>query len=475
MRSVHAPLILFALPALLVGVVGAFGNFNDGSSAEAADARPNIVVIMSDDQNRGSIQFMPEVADKIANPGVRFTQSVDNVPLCCPSRATFLTGKYAHNHGVWDNNPPDGGFDVFQPTYGTNNLGVWLQNAGYYTAFIGKYLNGYGDANPQLVPAGWNSWYGAVGDVQAVYDYQLNENGTLVDYGGGVENFKQDVFTGQAVSVVNERAGASQPFFLWVAYTAPHAAGATPYPQPPADCAKTAQPAPRHATAFDSEPLPTPPDFNETDVSDKPPTVRDLPSLDQAAIDDLERRYRCRLEALQSVDNGVGAIVDALAADQVLDNTLVIFVSDNGIFQGEHRIDDGKTRHYDAAGRVPLVMRGPGIASGMTIDDSVSNADLAPTILDAGDAQPDSRRMDSRCFRWRPARTAATTGTSSSKARNTRRFTTTATSTSNTPPAKTRASSSCTTWHPTRTSCRTWQATRPTPMSGATSHNASPR
>ena len=298
-----------------------------------------MVVIETDDQTRGSIRVMRNVRALIGNKGARFKNSFVNYSLCCPSRATFLTGQYAHNHGVIDNTPPDGGFPRFESLHGDNNLAVWLQDSGYYTALIGKYMNGY-DERP-LVPPGWSEWYASQN--QAVYNYRLNENGTPVYYGYQPADFKQDVLTRKAVGFVNRRAPKPKPFFLWLTYTAPHWGG-LPFANPPKNCRGTATPAPRHAHAFDSEPLPKPPNFNERYVSDKPAAIRSHPLLNASQIADIQRRYRCQLESLLSVDEGVKKIVQALVAKGELANTLLVFTSDNGFFNGAHRIPQGKRR-----------------------------------------------------------------------------------------------------------------------------------
>jgi arylsulfatase A-like enzyme len=304
-----------------------------------------------------------------------------NYSLCCPSRSTFLTGEYEHNHGVLMNAGPTGGFARFESLHGHNNLAVWLHGAGYRTAMIGKYLNGY--VNDPLVPPGWSDWSAAAPDVQKVYDYSLNENGTLADYGEAFADFKQDVLTQKAVDFVDRRAPRPQPFFLWLTYTAPHSGGPDPNPQPPDDCANTAKPAPRHAHSFDSEPLPMEPNFNEADVSDKPAGIRGLPLLGAPGIAEVTSHYRCRLESLLSVDEGVKRIIDALKASGELGATYVIFTSDNGFFAGEHRIRGGKRHIYEESIRVPLLIRGPGIPRGETVRDLAINADLAPTVVDA--------------------------------------------------------------------------------------------
>jgi arylsulfatase A-like enzyme len=290
------------------------------------------------------------------------------------------------------NSGPEGGFSRFESLHATNNLAVWLKKAGFYTALIGKYLNGY--RNQPLKPPGWSEWHVAAPDDQRVYDYTLNDGGTLTHRGHAASDFKQDVLTSKAVNFVQRRGTNPQPFFLWLTYTAPHIAlGSSP--RPPSDCQGAPQPAPRHAHAFDSEPLPMPPDFNEADVSDKPAAIQDLPLLNEGQIADIQRKYRCQLESLLSVDEGVKKVIDALEAKGALDNTLVIYTSDNGYFNGEHRIPKFKNHIYDESIRVPLEMRGPGVPEGVTINPSVINADLAPTIVDAADATP-GLTMDGR-------------------------------------------------------------------------------
>ena len=345
-----------------------------------------MVVIESDDQTVASMRVMSNVGSLIGAQGTTFENSFVNLSLCCPSRATFLTGQYAHNHDVWSNLAPNGGFDRFEALHGDNNLAVWLRAAGYYTGLIGKYLNGY--ANDPPVPPGWSEWHAAAPAPQRVYNYTLNNNGTLVQQGQAYSDFKQDVLTRKAVDFVSRRAPRAQPFFLWLTYTAPHIGVPEPNPNPPFDCAEAPKPAPRHAHAFDTEPLPKPPSFNEADVSDKPAPIRRLPRLSASDIADIQRKYRCQLESLLSVDEGVKKVVEALAASGELDGTLIIYTSDNGYFNGEHRIPEGKQRVYEESIRVPLLMRGPGIPQEGSVSGPVINADLAPTIVDVANATP---------------------------------------------------------------------------------------
>jgi arylsulfatase A-like enzyme len=391
-RSRRHVVLLAVAAAVLLAAAGLFA-FDRGAisappdrAVAAASPRPNVVVIESDDQAAESMKAMSGVRSLIGAEGATFTNSFVNFSLCCPSRSTLLTGQYAHNHRVWHNLPPEGGFQRFESLHGGNNLAVWLKRAGYYTGLIGKVMNGYN--NDPLTPRGWSDWHAAATATQRVYNYTLNNNGNLVHYGWDPADFKQDVLSSKAVEFVKRRAPKPKPFFLWLSYTAPHAGPPNSGPNPPTDCQRTAKPAPRHAHAFDSKPLPRPPNFNEADVSDKPGPIRSLPLMSADKVTTLRRMYRCRLESMLSVDDGVRRVIAALRARGELDDTLVVYTSDNGFFHGEHRIPTGKAHIYEESIRVPLLMRGPGIPSGVSVDALVTNADLAPTIVDVANANP---------------------------------------------------------------------------------------
>ena len=385
-RRWRAPRWAVALLLLAIAVAtGAYERHQTAAGHAAVASRPNVLVVESDDQTVESMRVMDNVNGLIGAHGVTFKNSFVNFSLCCPSRSTFLTGQYAHNHNVWSNTRPNGGFDRFESLHEHNNLAIWLQNAGYTTALIGKYLNEYRDQWP-VVP-GWSEWHAAP-EGYGVYDYVINNGGTEVHYGHDPSDFKDDVLTRKALSFVDRRAPEAKPFFLWLTYTAPHWAPPDPNPNPPYDCRHAAKPAPRFAHAFDSEPLPKPPDFNEADVSDKPQAMRYLGYLSSDQIAEIQRKYRCALESLLSVDQGVKKLVGALRSAGELDNTLIIYTSDNGYFNGEHRIFDDKQHVYEESIRVPLEMRGPGVPQGVTVYPLVINADLAPTIVDAVNAKP---------------------------------------------------------------------------------------
>ncbi len=387
MRRVLIAVGLAAMAALL-----AFAWSDSGApGAAAADARPNVVVVMSDDQTLEEMRFMPKTERLIGEAGATFPTTVTNWPLCCPSRATFMTGQYAHNHGVLGNKEPQGGFAHLDTEH---TLPVWLQRSGYYTIHIGKFLNGY-ESSGVGVPPGWSDWHGSK-LTYFYYGYRLWEAGQVVTYGSSGEDpddpsapetYSTDVLTDKAVAAIAERAPSEQPFFLSVAYLAPHVG--RPETTPEARCANTAKPAIRDAGRLADEPLPQPPSFNEADVSDKPADIRELDPMSPQQIAKATTNYRCRGESVMAIDDGVKRIVDELRALGELDDTLFLYTSDNGFFHGEHRIGNGKNRVYEEAVRVPLLIRGPDVPRGVEVADEVTNADLAATIVDAAGATSD--------------------------------------------------------------------------------------
>jgi N-acetylglucosamine-6-sulfatase len=366
-----------------------------GSSAvsQVAPAKPNILVLMTDDQTVESLRVMSNVNSLLARQGVTFANSFASYPLCCPSRATYITGQYGHNHTIMGNTPPAGGYDKLAPTH-ANSLPAWLQRAGYRTVHLGKYLNGYGRARPLEVPAGWSEWYGSTDpSTYRFYNYTLNENGRLVTYGTGAANYQADVYNRKAVELVRRLAPAPQPFFLSVAFLAPHSGA----PRDPDDLGAigSPSPAPRHRNAFANQPLPAPPSLNEADVSDKPAAIRNRRVIPPAQLNAIRENYQQRLESLLSVDEAVRDILSALEATGELSRTLVIFTADNGFFHGEHRVPAGKVLVYEPSVRVPLIVRGPGVPRGVQRSNLVANVDLAATILDAAGGRAD-RRLDGR-------------------------------------------------------------------------------
>ncbi len=355
------------------------------SAPEARGDRPNFVVLMTDDQTVADLQVMPRTRRLLGGRGIRFANSYVSYPVCCPSRATYLSGQYAHNHHVMGLYPPTGGYARFDRD---NDLPVWLEDAGYATAHIGKYLNGYGSELPADVPPGWTEWYGAVDmSTYKMWGYTLNENGSLHTYGSPFEEdprlYQTDVFRRRAVSFIKRRAPDRSPFFLSVAFVAPHH-------EVPAIRARTGhlvRPAPRDAGTLAYDPVPASPAFAEASLADKPAFLRRHERLDARSIAAIAARRRDRQESLLAVDDAVGAIVAALRRSGELDHTYILFTSDNGYMQGEHDVPSGKMLPYEPSTQVPLLLRGPGIPEHAVSHELVANVDLAPTILKASHAQ----------------------------------------------------------------------------------------
>lgn len=362
-------LVLVLAVALLAGV----------PAAASADPRPNVIVIQTDDQSRNTMSVMSRTRALLGDAGMTFDNYYTTFSLCCPSRASLLTGQYSHNHGVVQNSPPNGSYYALDSS---RTLPVWLRDAGYATAHVGKYLNAY----LLGVPPGWTEWYtGTDPTTYNYFNYILNENGLPHLYGSRDRDYSTDVFTRKAVDFINRRAPGDQPFFLSLDYFAPHrASGITPGILP----SNPATPAPRHEGTLAGTPLPTDPSTNEADVSDKPAHVRDKPQLTAAQLDTLRSDHQARLEALLAVDEGVEDVIEALAANGELANTVVFFLSDNGWMDGHHRYDGGKRRVYEPSTHLPLLVRGPGVAPGSTTTALAANIDLAPTIAELAQATP---------------------------------------------------------------------------------------
>ncbi len=335
-------------------------------------AQPSVVLVIADNQDAASIAYMPVVG---SSPAARFSNAFVSYPLCCPSRASVLSGQHPQNHGVLENSPPNGGYQSFDHA---NSLPVWLQSAGYYTGYIGKYLNGYGQAACRQVPLGFDEWFGTVTQGR-LYDFVLNENSVLTGYGNPTsypagcapaqiqtDQYETDLFHTKAVDFIARNA--SRRFFLVVAFGAVESRGRDGLPGP--------EPAPRHKGMFAGISIPPKISFNEADVTDKPAFIRSLPLLTN--VQKLNVTYRRTLESLQSVDEAVAAMTRALPAGSIL-----IYTSDQGSLLGEHRIV-GLGSVYEESIRVPLVVMGA--VAPLSHAELTSNVDFAPKILELAKA-----------------------------------------------------------------------------------------
>jgi N-acetylglucosamine-6-sulfatase len=325
-------------------------------AAPAGAAQPNIVVVVTDDQRWDTLRYMPTVRRELVGRGVNFKNGFVTNPVCCPSRASILTGAYSHTTGVYQNSGFMGGFPAFRDE---STVATWLNDAGYETGLFGKYMNVY---RAPYVPPGWDRWvaFWKVG----YYTYALTVDGENLPW--TTQRYSTDRLADEAVSFIRE---SSRPFFLYLAPFAPH---------------KPATPARRHRSAFSNLPRWRPPSYNERDVSDKPTWLRTEPRLDAAKRAALDASRLNSIRSLLAVDDAVGRVIQTLSESGDLANTLIVFTSDNGLLWGEHRWKDRKKVPYEEAIRVPFVVRYDALVSSPRRETRpVLNIDIAPTLAAA--------------------------------------------------------------------------------------------
>lgn len=356
-----------------------------------------MIVVVTDDQASGSFtpEVMPITTRLIADPGALFTGAANATPLCCPSRASFLSGQFGHNNGVLWNAP---GYRALKDK--NNTLPVWMKRAGYVTAHVGKYLNAYVYAqdDPGAVAPGWMQWH-TFTDPNSYYAAPFAQNGRFGKTGTKPRDYTTSVINRYATKMIRRYVPRKRPLFMVVDQFAPHRSGG------PSLVNRCAAPGPEPALedrdAFADVPLPQPPSFDEADVSDKPSFIQARSQLDAPRYAALQRTYGCTLAALQSVDRGVGEIWKALGKAGERGNTAVIFTSDNGLYFGEHRLSFEKIIPYRESLEVPLAMRlprstKPRPTGGIEVPELVANIDLTATILDLAGAEPCRTKRDCR-------------------------------------------------------------------------------
>lgn len=391
-----AAALAVSVSVLVLSSATAFAQ-DGGDALDDAAARPNIVVIMTDDQRVddlyatvGGRPLMPNARKLIGGKGVTFTRNYSSYSLSCPSRSTFLTGQYAHNHGITANKFPSGPYCGSPGIFDVqNSLGLWLQAAGYRTMIAGRYLNAWPApaTNPrELTAPGWDRWYVAVPvqPVQAAlfYEYYLNENGTVTPPVPHLLKEDSNYFTDVIHERIHESIRATpsdQPVFAWIAHRPPHEDVVAP---------EGPEPAERHQLLAEAIELPRYLAFDERSYGDKPSFLREQPRVVFGERRQIDLRWRRRLASLASADEQIAELVETLRETGRLDNTYLVFTSDNGFLNGEHRLPKGKIRPYEESTRIPLMIAGPGIAEGEVSSELVSNVDLAPTLLELSGARP---------------------------------------------------------------------------------------
>jgi arylsulfatase A-like enzyme len=361
-RSIAAAVIALVL---VVGAAVVVLDHSHSPRPMSSPSHPNIVFLLTDDLDVSEMAYMPHVRQLLRDEGVTFDRYYVSVSLCCPSRSSILRGQYSHNTGVETNGSANGGFETAHRLgIERSTIGTWMHDAGYRTAYIGKYLNAYpASVADTYVPPGWDEFASASrGDPYTEYDYTLNENGHLVHHGHAKADYGTDVYIAKAKQFIESAAGRS--FFAYVNVYAPH--------QP-------AVPAPSDGQLFNHKRAPRTPSFNQVDAS-KPGWLRSQPPLDAASIRSVDHLYRDRIRSLQAVDRGVATLIDTLQSTHQLANTYFVFSSDNGFHLGQFRMPAGKETAYESDIHVPLVVRGPGVPTGHRCEFLVGNVDLAPTF-----------------------------------------------------------------------------------------------
>jgi len=352
--------------------------------------KPNIILIMTDDVSVNMLnimlenKLMPNLQEHFIDKGTTFSNSFVTTSLCCPSRATSLTGLYAHNHGVLTNAPvihkgklvANGGFEAFNDS---TTIATLLNKTGYETGFIGKYLNGYPGKKLGYVPPGWTNWEAFQKPVYKMYESVVNENGKIIE----TEEYKTNYLAQRAVKFLND---SEPPFFLYISTLVAHGtSGPTSIKcklNSDNQFFRSFEVFPEYQNILDNVTIPHSPSFNEEDVSDKPPGF----ALSIENIDCVDTVFRHKSASLASVDDLIGKIYDALLKNNFDKNTVLIFTSDNGFQFGEHRLL-GKNLAYEESIRVPLFIHLPNIPS-QTVHSFVINNDLVPTIADLAGATP---------------------------------------------------------------------------------------
>jgi N-acetylglucosamine-6-sulfatase len=334
----------------------------------AAAGSPNIVFVLTDDLSMNLVQFMPHVL-AMQKAGVTFANYFVTDSLCCPSRSSIFTGRYPHDTGVFKNVGEEGGYLVFrargneQSTFATA-----LYTAGYHTAFLGKYLNGYAPRQHPVSP-GWNTWVVA-GNGYPEFNYAFNQDGQVVRHGSKPEDYLTDVVGELGVRFIKQQKGT--PFFIEIATFAPHA----PY-----------TPAPRDAGAFPGLRAPRTPAYNAPHDAAAPRWLQKHRALTQSDMDAIDNDFRKRAQSVLAVDKMIGDLQAAVESIGQANNTYFIFSSDNGYHMGEYRLLPGKMTAYDTDIHVPLIVTGPGVPAGRTMEEITENVDLCPTFTEVTGAE----------------------------------------------------------------------------------------
>ncbi|HEY3765422.1 MAG TPA: sulfatase-like hydrolase/transferase, partial [Gaiellales bacterium] len=315
-RKVAIGLIVLIAAAAVLATARIADGGKSGSAGPkvviAKTTRTNVIVILTDDQRSETLASMPNVQKYLVKHGVTFENSFVSDSLCCPSRASILTGNYAHTTGVYDNRPPHGGAPTFRKLGDDKStIATWLQAGGYDTGLFGKYLNSYGGG----VPPGWDRWVSF--DYEPGYRPYLAFSNAPGDCPKGVKACRihhkikaySTLFFGDAATKFIDTAPASKPVFVYYAPYAPHR------PSVPQNIYTNRF---QHLSQF------RPPNYNEANVSDKPPWIRKLPRFGPVENAQLYAERQAEYQTLVTVDRAVGSIIASLKATHRLAHSVIL-------------------------------------------------------------------------------------------------------------------------------------------------------
>ncbi|KAG8181894.1 hypothetical protein JTE90_026054 [Oedothorax gibbosus] len=335
----------------------------------------NIIIVLTDDQDitLGGLVPLKKINTLVSKQGAEFSNMFVTTPLCCPSRASILTGKYAHNHNI-RNNSLDGNCNSlsWQKNHEKETFAVYFKRAGYSTFYAGKYLNQYGtkaSGGVKHIPPGWDHWAGLVGN-SVYYNYSLSLNGKRVEHGSDPEkDYLTNVIFNKALNFLDKQ-NETKPFLMFLSPPAPH----SPFtPDTP------------YQNNFSKLSAPRTPNFGVYGKKnkDKHWLLRQVQEpLSDSVVNTIDSIFRNRWRTLLSVDDGVENLILKLKEKKLLENTYLFFTSDNGFHLGQFSLPTDKRQLYEFDIRVPLLVRGPDVQKDIQIKHPVLNIDLAPTFLE---------------------------------------------------------------------------------------------
>ncbi|KAF9347651.1 hypothetical protein BGX26_000883 [Mortierella sp. AD094] len=385
---------LATLPVAIISfsqLVSASSSSNQEPLAQVADdvinrhghghQKPNFLVFLTDDQDRrmNSLDHLPLVKKYLRDEGTEFTNYYTTTAMCCPSRVSLWSGQFAHNHNVTDESPPHGSYTKFvSQKLEENWLPLWLQEAGYSNNYIGKFING---VSPTLkrAPKGFDQdhWEPLVApNIYTFYSPVFSTNDGPLEAHTGV--YQTDIISDKSIAILDGLAkNKTNPFLFVISPTAPHDEvwfnGNGTIFTPPV-------PAKRHEGLFPGAKAPRHPSFNP-DKNDKVSWIGTLPKLTDSEVDRIDAIYRARLQSLQATDELVERIIKRLEHNGQLDNTYIVYTTDNGYHLGTHRMFAGKQTAYEEDTNIPFIIRGPGIAKNKKSNAVATHTHFPATVL----------------------------------------------------------------------------------------------